>query len=289
MLVSHAKKPKMAKTILVTGGNAGIGLALCKKLVQEDGVYVYMCSRDMERGSQGLKSIIDAHPEAASKIELLQMDVGDEASVTAAAGSLKSKGVNLYAVVNNAGIGLQTGPGSINDLLNVNFYGPKRVSEAFLELLVPSGRIVNVSSGAASMWLRTGTPEQKALFTSADTTWDQLSKAVEQAAPSASMGGYGVSKAGLTCYTILQAKQHPNLTITSLSPGFIDTAMTKGFGAKLTPEQGTVSMMVCLFGEVVSGYYYGSDGLRSPLTVTRDPGMPVYGGEDNPDPTKYNK
>jgi hypothetical protein len=25
--------------------------------------------------------------------------------------------------------------------------------------------------------------------------------------------------------------------VVSLSPGFIDTAMTKGYGAKLTPEQ----------------------------------------------------
>ena len=30
----------------------------------------------------------------------------------------------------------------------------------------------------------------------------------------------------------------------------------------------------CLFEPVTSGYYYGSDGLRSPLTMTRDPGVP---------------
>jgi carbonyl reductase 1 len=66
--------------------------------------------------------------------------------------------------------------------------------------------------------------------------------------------------------------------------------MTKGFGAKLTPEQGCVSSIKCLFdSSVVSGYYYGSDGLRSPLTCTRDPGTPEYGGEPNPDPAIYNK
>ena len=48
----------------------------------------------------------------------------------------------------------------------------------------------------------------------------------------------------------MQAAAHPNLTITSLSPGYIKTAMTAGSGARLTPEQGTVSMMRCLFGEV---------------------------------------
>ena len=50
--------------------------------------------------------------------------------------------------------------------------------------------------------------------------------------------------------------------------------MTKGFGARLSPEQGCVSAIKCLFEPVTSGYYYGSDGLRSPLTMTRDPGAP---------------
>lgn len=70
---------------------------------------------------------------------------------------------------------------------------------------------------------------------------------------------------------------YPHLVVTSISPGFIDTPMTAGFGAKLTPEQGCASSIKCLFHNVTSGFYYGSDGLRSPLTMTRDPGMPEYG------------
>ena len=97
-----------------------------------------------------------------------------------------------------------------------------------------------------------------------------------------------LSKAGLTAYTIQQAAAYPNLICTSLSPGFIDTKMTSGFGARLTPEQGTVSLVKCLFDDVTSGFYYGSDGLRSPLTVARDPGTPEYQGEENPDAAKYN-
>ena len=88
---------------------------------------------------------------------------------------------------------------------------------------------------------------------------------------------------------IFQASSHPTLKVTSLSPGFIATNMTAGYGAKLSPEEGCVSSIKCLFGEVTSGWYYGSDGLRSPLTVTRDPGTPEYQGEENPDAAKYNK
>ena len=53
----------------------------------------------------------------------------------------------------------------------------------------------------------------------------------------------------------------------------------------------------CFVGEMflgddlISGAYYGSDGLRSPLTVGRDPGTPENQGEDEStiDPAKYSK
>ena len=271
------------KYIFVTGGNDGIGLALCRQLAVDHGCYVFMGSRSLERGAAGLKKITDAHPETANAIEVVQIDVTDDASVSAAVEAVKSKGTGLYALVNNAGVGLN----AAGNVLPTNFYGPKRVSEAFLPLV--TDRIVNVSSGAASMWLRNQDGATKKLFTSSDTTWDELEAAVKKFEPSASMGGYGLSKAGLTAYTIQQAKAYPKLLCTSLSPGFIQTKMTAGFGARLTPDQGTVSLKRCLFGEVTSGFYYGSDGLRSPLTVTRDPGTPEYGGEENPDASKYNK
>ena len=90
------------KSVFVTGGNAGIGLALCRQLVVDHGCHVFMGSRNLERGATGLKSITDAHPDKASAIELVQIDVADDNSVAAAAERLKSKGVRLYALVNNA-------------------------------------------------------------------------------------------------------------------------------------------------------------------------------------------
>lgn len=240
----------------------------------------------VERGEAAVKSIADAHPGVS--LELLLLDVSDDASVTAAASSIAGE-QPLYAVVNNAGVGLNTGEGGSDSLLQTNFYGPRRVSEAFVSMVEAGGRIVNVSSGMASMWLRDQDAETKMLFTNPDTSLDELDAAVQAAKGAASMGGYGLSKAGLTAYTMIQAKLYPSLVCTSLSPGFIETNMTAGFGARLTPEQGTVSLVKCLFDEVTSGWYYGSDGLRSPLTVTRDPGTPEYEGEPDPDESKYNK
>merc|ERR1712146_673022 len=128
-------------------------------------------------GTQAIAKIQEAHPTLASNIELVQMDVGNDESVAALADSLR--GVTLYAIVNNAGVGFRTDPDSRDVLLNTNFYGPKRVTEAFLGHLDPEkGRIVNVSSGAASMWLRNQSKKTKNLFSSSETTWEELETSV---------------------------------------------------------------------------------------------------------------
>lgn len=143
------------------------------------------------------------------------------------------------------------------------------------------------------MWLRNRDAETKRVF-SAPASVEELDAAVAKSASRVDddgMGMYGLSKAANTALTILHAGRYPHLTITSLSPGYVETRMTGRYaGNKLTPEQGCRSLLKCLFDEnVVSGAYYGSDGLRSPLTCTRDPGTPEYQGEANPDPAKYNK
>jgi NAD(P)-dependent dehydrogenase (short-subunit alcohol dehydrogenase family) len=163
------------------------------------------------------------------------------------------------------------------------------MTEAVLDrrLLAEGGRVVNVSSGAASGWLSQQPKDIQALFTDGSRSWADLHAAVLEAAPSAPMGAYGLSKAALCAFTLQIAEMRPDLLVTSLSPGFIATKMTQGFGATLPPDAGTVSLMRCLFGDVKSGHYYGSDGLRSPLTVRRDPGAPEYDGEPDPDPATY--
>mmetsp|Transcript_23897 Transcript_23897/g.35089 ORF Transcript_23897/g.35089 Transcript_23897/m.35089 type:complete len:285 (+) Transcript_23897:47-901(+) len=284
----------MSKHVVVTGGNSGIGLALCKLLATEHGCYVYLGSRSAEKGAAAVKSIVDAAPAAAGKIEMLQVDISDDTSCLTAAATLKAKGVVLYGLVNNAGVGLAHGDvGGADAIMNTNYKGPLRMTEAFVGLIDPNmGRIVHTSSGVASMWLRNQDADTKALYSNPDITQEQLDADLtkQQAAGNLGMGeGYGLSKAALTTLTMIHAKKYPNLMVTSLSPGFIDTPMTKGFGAKLSPEQGCVSSIKCLLGDVSTGCYYGSDGVRSPLTCTRDPGMPEYKGETDPDPKVYNK
>ena len=92
-------------------------------------------------------------------------------------------------------------------------------------------------------------------------------------------GAYAGSKALLACYTMDLADQHPNLMISIITPGYIKTAMTEGAGATKEPHEGTVSLKKVLFDELPSsGWFWGSDGLRSPLHWLRNPGEPEFDG-----------
>ena len=282
------------KNILVTGGNSGIGLALCTQLVAA-GHRVFLGSRNEARGMAAVQSIGDPN------CSLVVMDVTSPASVAAAAVEVRETldGQSLYAIVNNAGVGLMHADITPNDIIDVNLLGAKRVCEAFIPLLQPDGgRIANTSSGAASSYIAgammgnpmgAATAAQKMPLISSDVSWAQIEEVVRieheagySGEPSKQHAGwcaYGLSKAGLTAYAMLLAHLHPRLVVSSCSPGFINTKMTAGFGAKLEPKDGTKSLKHCLFSELGgNGWYFGSDGVRSPLHVMRNPGEPAYDG-----------
>jgi len=269
--------------ILVTGGNAGIGKALCKQLASENGCFVYMTSRSPERGAEALASIIAEAPACEGKIEVIKMDVQQEDSVKQAAQEVQEKlgAEKLFAIVNNAGAGLAHGI-EAKQVVDTNVYGPKRVCDAFVPLMVESGgRIVNVGSGIGPGWMSRAAPGVRAVLCNpSGVTWEQIDQVVQAdiaEKPSDAMNAYGISKAALMSITMLLARTLPGTLCSTISPGFIATEMTKGFNAKLTPEQGTVSIRHCLFGALEgSGWMYGSDGKRSPIDASREPSDPVY-------------
>lgn len=74
------------------------------------------------------------------------------------------------------------------------------------------------------------------------------------------------------------------------SPGFIDTDLVRAYASSIgtTPVQmgakqtdaGALAPVYLLMGDVEGrGWYYGSDGVRSPLDKYRSPGDPPYKGD----------
>ena len=294
------------RRVLVTGANKGIGLAISGEILrQHDDTDVLLGSRDPGRGRAALSELATQHADWANRAEVVTLDVAHDESVANAAAHLRASYADetapLYAVVNNAGIGL--GAGDLADVLQVNTYGMRRVCEAFLPLIDPAqGRIVNLTSAAGPNFVSECSPEQQGFFLDSDIEWSALDAFMQKcvaldgdkdafAAQGLDSGEpYGLSKACANSYTRLLARKQPNLRINACTPGFIETDLTRPYAEaqnKLPsemgmkpPVEGTKSALFLLFGEPEgSGDYYGSDAKRSPLDRYRAPGAPAYTGD----------
>lgn len=204
--LSFCDRQTMATTspkILVTGGNAGIGFALCKQLAAKS-CHVYLCSRSVKRGEAAVKALREENP--AAKVELVQCDTADDASVAAAAAAVKASlgGETLFAIVNNAGVNRGA------DILDINVYGPKRVCDAFAPLWQSSGgRIVNVGSGGGPSFVAKH-PQHQGLLCSWGTTWEQCEALLrtEPWSSGANAGPPDMSASEWTCYCFSKACVH---------------------------------------------------------------------------------
>jgi NAD(P)-dependent dehydrogenase (short-subunit alcohol dehydrogenase family) len=184
---------------IVTGGNRGIGLEVCRQLAAQ-GYAVVLGSRDQAKGEAAAAGL-------EGDVTVLQLDVADDESVGAAAAAVDERFGRVDALVNNAAIlydtsnhGVDVDLAEVRRGLETNLFGAWRMVQAFLLLLRRSkhARIVNVSSGGGSL---------------------------------ASMGGgqpiYSISKASLNAFTrILAAElERDRILVNSICPGWTATDM----------------------------------------------------------------
>jgi len=142
------------KAILVTGASTGIGRNIVEHLSAE-GYFVYATARK------------DADLAALAKLENVQpirLDVTKPDEIAAAVATVRAGGRGLYGLVNNAGIGtgfpvLEGNDAEFDLCMQVNVYGPYRVTKAFMPLVVAQkGRIVNMGSIAGFFAFPGGVP-----------------------------------------------------------------------------------------------------------------------------------
>jgi NAD(P)-dependent dehydrogenase (short-subunit alcohol dehydrogenase family) len=209
------------ETVLITGANRGIGLALAETLLRQGYAVVAGCR----------------HPEAATHlqqlaasrsglVDVLLLDVNSDELVSAAAEKVRKGRNRLDVIVNNAGLMPEEGNESISNLplahfrsaFETNVVGCARVIRAFLPLLRESHRprIFNVSSGLGSISTR----------------------------DDASYYAYAVSKAALNMLTRSIALElvAEGITTVAISPGWVRTEMG-GSDATLSPEESARSLV----------------------------------------------
>jgi len=303
----------MWKVILVTGGNKGIGLAIVEALLQEvENSVVLLGSRDAVRGQQAVDGVVSKlGKQFQPRIKAVLIDVTSQESVDKAAAAVKRDHGNIYGVINNAG-GSFTG---LRATIDLNSYGVLRVCEAFAPLIEDGGRIVQVSSAAGPSFVGKCSLEVQKFCIDPDVTWKEVEEKLikpflhivenEPAEKKSglllaaglgersegSWGEYGLAKAAVNCYSLELARRLPKITVSSCTPGYIATDLTKDYLTKAgktakeagmkTPAEGA-RCPVYLMTEKLSwpsGWFFGSDCVRSPLHKYRSPGAPAYAGE----------
>ena len=201
----------MKRTMLVTGANRGIGLAIARQLA-ELGHSVLLGSRDPSAGEAAASPLRRRGLDVAP----VHLDLTAPATIDAAINHIPTSGRAVDTLVNNAGVLheqplLELTDAQIAESIAVHLTSPIRLIRSLVPGMVARGygRIVNVSSGWGSFAEGMGGP-----------------------------GDYGITKAALNALTVRLAKElPPAVKVNAMCPGWVRTRMG-GEGATRTPEEG---------------------------------------------------
>jgi len=152
MSTNHAKgvAPMEGRTVVITGGNSGIGKATAVALARA-GAHTVITARSEARGRQALADI--RRTSGSDAVDLVLFDLADLASVRDGAAELLERYAQLNVLVNNAGLVLseriETKDG-FESTFAINHLGPFLLTRLLTERLVASApaRVVNVASVA---------------------------------------------------------------------------------------------------------------------------------------------
>jgi NAD(P)-dependent dehydrogenase (short-subunit alcohol dehydrogenase family) len=242
-----------SRVALITGANKGIGLQIAKDLAAH-GLTVLVGSRNLENGETAANSIDgDAHA--------VQLDVTDQASITAAAQLIRREYGRLDVLINNAGISHAATPGrsledivqsgrlsvasldEIHTVFETNVFGVIAVTQAMLPLLreAPGARIVNVASSGGSLTLNS-----------------------DPANPHRSMfGTYSASKAAANAVTVAFAAdlEADGIKVNAACPGFTGTDLNFFRGTRTVQQAAQEPVRLALIGDDgPTGTFSNEDG-----------------------------
>ena len=189
--------------VLVTGGSRGIGLSIARRLAGAGYNVVAVARRESEELREATRAIVQ---QDKGGLRFRGFDLSEIDGIPAFVKRLREEFGAIYGLVNNAGIGteglLATMHNSeIEALVRLNVLSPVILTKYVVRHMMAdgTGRIVNISSIIAS------------------TGYNGLSV-------------YGATKAAATGFTRSLAREVGKLgiTVNAISPGFVDTELTRG-------------------------------------------------------------
>lgn len=229
---------KKSKIVFVTGCNRGLGLAVCRNLLNKNHI-VIASVRDRRKGKNIIAELKADFPDG--QLELLKLDVQKQTDITKCFKYIQKKFGHLDCLINNAGIlfndGIDTTSHSdFTQVIQTNLVGPFLICNTFLPLLLNAEdpRIINVSSQLGSL---------------------------KNSGPG--FGAYRVSKTGLnslsrTLHFEMESQQQ-KLKVFSVCPGWVHTDMG-GPRAPRTPAKGAKSILYPFYTKSAKSGSFYQDG-----------------------------
>jgi NAD(P)-dependent dehydrogenase (short-subunit alcohol dehydrogenase family) len=233
-------------TVLITGANRSIGLEIAKQLSQK-GLFVYLGSRDLEKGETIAKELVE---KGFQNIKAIEIDVTNPESISEAKNIVEKEQGKLDILINNAGIlginpqtASETSIADIQNVFDTNFFGVISVTQVFLDLLKKSDspRISNITSGLGSLTLHS------------DPAWKYYN--VKSAA-------YGTSKSALNAYTIVLAYELKDVKfkVNAIDPGYTATDFNAHSGPGSVESAASFIIKHTLTDEnAPTGQFYSND------------------------------
>ncbi|KAJ5505910.1 Glucose/ribitol dehydrogenase [Penicillium expansum] len=220
------------RIFIVTGGNAGIGLELCK-ILYAGGATVYMASRSQTKAEAAIKTIteVSKSQSTSGKLKFLHLDLNDLLVVKAAAESFAQQEDKLDVLWNNAGTGAnavtigQRTAQDFDPMIGMHCIA----TLLFTKLLLPQLRAAAASGESGKtrvVWTSSALAE--AASPPNGINFDLLDKGTKSLTEN-----YGTSKAGTWILSREFARRYAKDGIVSvcLNPGFLKTASFNGTSA----------------------------------------------------------
>jgi NAD(P)-dependent dehydrogenase (short-subunit alcohol dehydrogenase family) len=137
------------KTIVVTGGNAGIGYFISEQLAGA-GARVILASRSKDKADAAAASIRERVPGA--QVEFVKLDLSSLGAVREAAEKIRKLGP-IDVLINNAGATSGSGQRLLTEdglefVVGSNAFGPFALTALVFPALAPTGRVVSLGSMA---------------------------------------------------------------------------------------------------------------------------------------------
>jgi NAD(P)-dependent dehydrogenase (short-subunit alcohol dehydrogenase family) len=233
------------KSALITGANKGIGLETAKQLSGKK-LFVYLGSRDIEKGNAIVKELNDS---GFQNVKAIEIDVTKPETILSAKNIIDNEQGRLDILINNAAISgvkldengnfisqtrtaTETSIDIFKEVYETNVYGVIRVTQAFLGLLKksPEPRIVMVSSTVGSLTLQS------------DPNW--------LAYHMGKYAAYASSKSALNMYTVHLAYElkDTGFKVNMVDPGYTKTDFTNHNGGEVE-EAGKRIIKYALIGQ----------------------------------------